>query len=102
VKDLQDWSGDDEYEAGRYLIFGTIEIGQPLVWDSVEDRVGYHDQDGADGLVMSDETGLELMGLDLGEFLEGLFSRPPVGRGDRDDEVSKSWVESLDALDRLS
>ena len=94
---MREWSGDDAYEPGRYLIFGDIEFGHPLVWDGVEDRVGYHDQDGADGLVMSDETGLEMMGLKLSAFLESLFARP----ADTRDEIPKLWAETLDRLDRL-
>ena len=98
LDDLRKWSGDKEYKAGRYVLFGDTEFGCPLVWDSVENVVGYHDQDGADGLVMSDETGSELMGLSLEAFFERLFAK----RADDRDETAKLWAETLDLLDRFA
>lgn len=98
LEDLRKWSGDKEYKAGRYVIFGDTEFGSPLVWDSVENVVGYHDQDGADGLVMSEETGSDLMGLSLEAFLERLFAKPADVR----DETAKLWAETLDRLDRFA
>ncbi len=97
LKDLSEGSFDDEYEAGRYLVFGDTEYGHPLVWDSTEDRVGYHDQDGVGGLVMSAETGAKMMGLSLEAFLEFIFARPARTR----DEASRLWARTLDELDRF-
>lgn len=93
LEDLGARSGG-EYESGRYLIVGDTEFGHPLVWDSREDRVGYCDEDGADGPVMSNETGMDLGGLSMEAFLSGLFTLP--ARGKRDE-----WVETLEALAKL-
>lgn len=98
LEDLSEWSGDEKYDAGQYWIIGDTQFGLPLVWDSREDRIGYHDHDGADGLVMSDETGAEMMGLSLDAFLAHLFSRPVNPR----DDVLKLWAEALNTLDRFA
>src|SRR5262249_38733926 len=98
-RDLQDLhEGAGDAEAGRYLAFGDTEFGHQLVWDSAQDRVGYYDSDGADGLVLSGETGAELMGLPMDEFLSGLFSPPRREWG----EVEKMWRLALAALEQLA
>jgi hypothetical protein len=101
LADLQvfqdDW-GKDEIQPGRYVVIGDNEFGHSLIWDSTEDQVGYYDLDGADGLVMSAETGDDLMGRTMAGFLEGLFAPPRRTRGD---EVKKMWAQALAELERI-
>lgn len=99
LDDLREWAGDDEYEAGRYLVFGDTMFGHPLVWDSVDDCLGYHDQDGADGLVMTNETRSGFAGLTMDQFLSGLFSgavKPLLP------ETAESWAGVLEALNHIA
>jgi hypothetical protein len=93
--DLQKFD-EEEVEGNRYLAIGDTQFGHTLVWDSREDRVGYYDFDGADGLVMSAETGAALMGLPMEGFLRGLFT-PPTRPNKRDD-VEKAWIQVLERL----
>ena len=99
LAELHEFQEDDEAEPGRYLAIGDTEFGYSLVWDSVEDRVGYYDFDGADGFVWSEETGAELMGRRMVDFLAGLFSPPRRTRGD---EVQQMWAKVLAELDRVT
>ena len=78
---------------------GATEFGHSLVWDSAEDRVGYYDTDGADGFVMSEETGAELMGRTIADFLAGLFAPPRRTRGD---QVQQMWAKVVAELDRAA
>ena len=99
LADLQQFREDDEAEPGRYVEIGDTRFGHSLVWDSDEDRVGYYDFDGADGFVMSEETGAELMGRTMADFLTGLFSPPRRTRGD---PVQQMWAKVLAELDRVA
>jgi hypothetical protein len=99
VAEVQEFSEDDEAEPGRYVVIGDTEFGHSLVWDSDEDRVGYYDFDGADGFVMSEETGAELMGRTMADFLAGLFAPPRSTRGD---QVQQMWAKVLTELDRVA
>jgi hypothetical protein len=99
LRDVQEFEEDDTVEPGRYVVIGDTEFGHSLVWDSTDDRVGYYDSDGADGFVISEETGAELMGRTAADFLAGLFSPPRRTRGD---EVQKMWAQVLEELDRTA
>jgi hypothetical protein len=94
--DLEFFS-DDDVETGRYIVIGDTEFGHSLVWDSAQDKVGYYDLDGADGFVMSEETGAELMGRTMSDFLTGLFSPPRRTRGD---PMQQMWAKTLAELER--
>ena len=96
---LQTFQGDDAAEPGQYVGFGNTGFGHPLVWDGAADRVGYHDLDGADGFVWSEETGAELMGRTMADFLAGLFSPPRHTRGD---PTQQMWAQVLADLERLA
>jgi hypothetical protein len=98
LADLQQFQEDDEAERGRYVGIGNTQFGQSLIWDSDEDRVGYYDLDGADGFVMSEETGAELMGRTMADFLTGLSSPPRRTRGD---PVQQTWAMVLAELERV-
>jgi hypothetical protein len=89
--------GDDVGPEG-YVTIGDTEFGHSLVWDSAKDQVGYYDFDGADGFVMSEETGAELMGRTMADFLAGLFSPPRRTKGDK---VQQMWSQVLIELDRV-
>jgi hypothetical protein len=95
---LHEFQEDDEVEAGRYVVIGDTEFGHSLVWNSTEDQVGYYDFDGADGFVMSEETGAELMGRTMAGFLAGLFSPPRRTQGD---PVQQKWGQVLAELERV-
>jgi hypothetical protein len=99
LQDFREDRGDDEIEPGRYVVIGDTEFGHPLIWDSTQDRVGYYDVDGADGFVMSEETGAELMGRAMSDFLAGLFSPPRRTRGD---QVQQMWGQALAELGRIA
>jgi hypothetical protein len=98
LQHLRGHGGQDGIEPGRYVIIGDTEFGHPLVWDSIEDRVGYYDPDGADGLVLSEETGAEGMGRSMADFLAGLFAPPRRTRGD---QVQQLWGQALAELERI-
>jgi hypothetical protein len=94
---FSEFVNEDEAEPNRYIVIGDTEFGHSLVWDSTQDQVGYYDLDGADGFVMSEEIGADLMGRTMSDFLTGLFSPPRRTRGDK---VQQMWTKTLAELDR--
>jgi len=64
---------DDAPEAGtvdpgRCHVFGDVEIGFPLVWDGVNDCVGYYDRDSDEFQILSEQKP------GMGPTLEGFFA----------------------------
>lgn len=89
---------------GRGVVIGCNEYGHSLIWDADRDAVFLYDSD-SDTLWDADEGTLAYDGsspaptgrISLARFFERLVNPP----NDAGDELTMTWSEALDHLDRL-